>query len=166
MALEKKGLGGKTPEEFARDASGKILGVFAVRREFREVKARFYETEEEATSHAPDGYVFRIIALTDDALTNVHDGHKPKPWYEERKRGDVVYAPTIDCHARDGFTWSTHTSWLNGPLDHVLPSYVVSRTPTIINNEEVQIDLVSIEELNAAHTTRQPLSRVALGEVV
>lgn len=166
MSAEKRGLEGKTPEVFARDASAKILGVFAVRKEFREVNARLHKTEEQATSSAPDGYVFRILALSDGALTSVHDGHKPNPWYEERKRGDVVYAPTIDCHRQDGFTWSTYTSWLNGPLDFELPSYVVPRTPTSINNEDVKIDLVSVEELNAAHSRREPLSRIVLEEVV
>lgn len=166
MSHERRGLDGKTPEEFARDASEKILGVFAVRREFREVNARLHNTEEEATSRAPDGYVFRIVALSDDAITTVHDGHKPDPWYEKRKRGDVVYAPTIDCHRKDGFTWSTFTSWFNGPLNIELPSYVVSRTPTSINNEDVRIDLVSVEELVDAHSRREPLSRTILEQPV
>jgi len=166
MSPERKDLEGKTPEEFSSEASYKILGVFAVRREFREVNARCHEAEEEATTQAPKGYVFRIVALNDGALTTVHDGHKPNPWYEERKRGDVAYAPTIDCHRKDGFSWSTYTSWLNGPLDFELPSYIVSRTPTSINNEEVKIDLVSVEYLVAAHARREPLSKIVLEELV
>ena len=157
-------LGDRTTEEFSRAVSEKILGVFAVRREFREVNARRHKTEEEATSRAPKGFVFRVVALSDGALTSIHDGHKPKPWYEERKRGDIVYAPVIDCHRKDGFTWSTYTSWLNGPLEFEPPSYVASRTPTSINNEDVQIDLVRVEELVAAHTRREPLSRIQLEE--
>ncbi len=60
-------LGDRTTEEFSRAVSEKILGVFAVRREFREVNARRHKTEEEATFRAPKGFVFRVVALSDGA---------------------------------------------------------------------------------------------------
>lgn len=133
-----------SPEAWCNDAAAKIKGVFAERAAFKEALARKNRAEWEARCVAPEGFLLRLIVTKNGALTRIHDGHKPDPWYEDLREGRIVYAPQIACDCKDGYTTSTFTSWINGPVGYVfgMDGYSSVR----INDDNFELDLISLEE--------------------
>ena len=141
-------------EETIKQIAEKIRDVFRFRVEDTAAHNRRSNAEVEASRVAPEGYLFRLVAKEVGALTLLHSSPKDSPWREDLEPGRAVYAPKIDANQNDGYTTSTVTSWINGPLGIDLPDYVVGRTRARINNGDFELGLVSIEELNAEHANR------------
>lgn len=160
MSRERARIDGKTPEQVAGQVRKSVLGVFTVREEWMDVNERLLRAREKATTEAPDGYVFRIVALSDGALTLVHDRHKPEPWYLDLERDRVVYAPGINCREGGIYTSPMSSDGI------ILPSSVVCGDPVRINNEDVEIGLTGIDKLMAMHERREVVHRVPLSELV
>lgn len=136
-----------TAAERVREKEDRIKAVFAARAVYRAVRESKRRTEAEAGGAAPEGYLFKIIAKKKGALTRIHDGHKPNPWYEKLPAGTVIYAPRIDCNVQDGYTTSTSTSWINGPIGRAFS--LDGHSPVRINNDEFELGLISLDEYEA-----------------
>lgn len=122
----------------------KMRAAFAARAVYRQALETKNHAEHKATLVAPEGFLYKITAKSDGSLTIVHDGHKPNPWYQQLVAGRIVYAPRIDSARRDGYTTSTFTSWLNGPIGQAFS--LDRHEPVRIENADFELGLISLEE--------------------
>lgn len=135
----------KSAEAQAEQDYENLQAVFIARAIYRQALERKNQAEHKAGCVAPpEGYLFKITARSEGSLTRVHDGHKPNPWYQDLEEGQIVYAPRIDSTRRDGYTTSTFTSWLNGPLGQAFS--LDRHEPVIINSGDFDLGLISLEE--------------------
>lgn len=122
----------------------KLVKVFVLRALAQEAHYRQIEAEREAECIAPPGYLYKIRALSDGALTKrINLSHDT--WYKDLEANSLVYTPAITIQ-QDGFTTTTLTSWTNGPTGYVFR--LDGTDPISINNNQFEIGLISLEEFS------------------
>ena len=132
-------------EAQVKEDNEKMQAVFAARAIYRQALEAKNNVELKSIMVAPEGFLYKITALSDEALTRVHIDHKSNQWLQNLEAGEIVYAPQIDSTREINYTTYTFTSWLNGPEEPVF-SHSKQGFPVRINSTDIDLELISVEE--------------------